>query len=148
MAVLNVCILGGTGFVGRAISAQLSRSGHRITIPTRSIAHHRDLLVLPGVVLVDGDVHNPALLRRLFKGMHVVINLIGILNESGHDGRGFQHVHVDLAGKVASACREEDVRRLLHMSALNAGPRAPSHYLRTKAAGDDAARVLRAFGHR
>jgi uncharacterized protein YbjT (DUF2867 family) len=132
-------MLGGTGFVGRALAARLSRAGNSISILTRSSASRRDLLVLPGVVLVDGDVHNPVFLRRQFKGADVVINLVGILNERGHSGAGFRHAHRELPEKVASACREEGVRRLLHMSALNAAPNAPSYYLRTKAEGEEAA---------
>lgn len=132
-------MLGGTGFVGHALAARLSRAGHRISILTRSSAARRDVLVLPGVVLYEGDVHHSVFLRRQFKGSDVVINLVGILNERGHSGEGFKRVHAELPAKVASACREEGVRRLLHMSALNAAPDAPSMYLRTKAAGEDAA---------
>src|SRR5207249_11487629 len=131
--VRKFCMLGGTGFVGRAIAARLSGPDREINIPTRSSARHRDLLVLPGVVTTDGDVHNAAFLRRQFNGVDVVVNLIGILNERGHSGAGFRRVHVELAEKVAAACREEGVRRLLHMSALGANARGPSHYLRTKA---------------
>lgn len=136
---LNVCVLGGTGFVGRALCAQLSCAGHRIVVPSRRSFRHRDVQVIPNVVLVEGDVHDPAFLRRLFQGADVVVNLIGILNERGHSGAGFRYVHVELPAKVAGACRDEGVRRLLHMSALQASANAPSHYLRTKAAGEDAA---------
>ncbi len=132
-------MLGGTGFVGRTVAARLSRAGHKISVLTRASALHRDLLVLPGVVLIEGDVHDPAFLRQQFKGVDVVINLVGILNERGHSGAGFRRIHAELPAKVASACREEGVPRLLHMSALNASPDAPSHYLRTKAVGEDAA---------
>lgn len=139
MAALRVCVLGGTGFVGRRIAARLAHGGNHIRVLTRASARHRELLVLPGLVLVDGDVHDGQFLREQFKGMDVVINLVGILNERGHAGAGFQYVHVDLAEKVTSACREEGVRRLLHMSALGASAQAPSHYLRSRARGEDAA---------
>jgi uncharacterized protein YbjT (DUF2867 family) len=139
MSALTICMLGGTGFIGHALAARLSSAGHRINIPTCASDRHRDMLVLPGVVLTDGDVHNPVFLRRQFKGVDVVINLVGILNERGRSGAGFRHAHAELPAKVAAACREESVRRLLHMSALGAQPQAPSHYLRTKAMGEDAA---------
>ncbi len=132
-------MLGGTGFVGRAIAARLSQAGHRIRILTRNSMHHRDLLVVPGVVLIDGDVHDPAFLQRQFEGAGVVINLVGILNERGHSGAGFERVHAELPAKVTTVCRHVGVRRLLHMSALGAAHQAPSHYLRTKARGEDAA---------
>jgi uncharacterized protein YbjT (DUF2867 family) len=132
-------MLGGTGFVGRAIAARLSAAGYDIRVLTRFPARHRDLLVLPGLVLIDGDVHDPAFLQRQFNGVDIVINLVGILNERGHSGAGFERVHAELPAKVANVCRHAGVRRLLHMSALGASHQAPSFYLRTKARGEDAA---------
>jgi NADH dehydrogenase len=136
---MRICILGGTGFVGRHLAEHLAAHGHKVLIPTRKLMRHRELLVLPTVQLTEGDVHNPVFLRRLLEGMDAVINLVGILNERGRSGRGFARVHADLPAKVVQACRETGVRRLLHMSALNASLDAPSHYLRTKAMGEDTA---------
>jgi NADH dehydrogenase len=82
-------------------------------------------------------VHNPAVLRRQFKGMDVVINLVGILNERGYRGKGFERVHVELPRKIVNACQDARVGRLLHMSALGASMDAPSFYLRTKARGEE-----------
>ncbi|HET7570996.1 MAG TPA: complex I NDUFA9 subunit family protein [Gammaproteobacteria bacterium] len=128
----TICILGGTGFVGRRITAQLVDAGYHVRIPSRDPFRHRDLTVLPTVEIVRADVHNPAELLREFDGVDAVINLVGILNERGHDGKGFEHVHVELTRKVLDACRRRGIKRLLHMSALGAAPDAPSHYLRTK----------------
>lgn len=139
MHARTICVLGGTGFVGRAIVQRLVAPGRRIRIPSRVSDRHRDLLVLPGVVLLDGDVHDPEFLRALFDNTDTVINLVGILNERGDDGRGFHRVHVELPAKVAAACRAAGVTRLLHMSALGAAPSAPSYYLRSKAGGEEAA---------
>ncbi len=142
MSKHKIVILGGTGFVGRCLTARLCALGHEVWIVTRRRERHRDLLVLPTVQLIEGDVHNPVLLRREFEGKDTVINLVGILNEAGHDGRGFERAHAELPAKVVTACRESGVRRLLHMSALKVSESAPSHYLRSKARGE--ARVLAA----
>jgi uncharacterized protein YbjT (DUF2867 family) len=133
----KICILGGGGFVGRRIAARLVDPRFRVVIPTRHYHRHRDLTVLPSVRLVEGDVHDPAFLRRVFQGMDAVVNLVGVLNESGRSGRGFARVHAELPAKVVEACHQSGVSRLLHMSALNAAVDAPSHYLRTKAMGED-----------
>jgi NADH dehydrogenase len=60
----------------------------------------------------------------------------GILNEKGRDGAGFEAAHVALPERVIAACRTAGVGRLLHMSALNADPEGPSHYLRSKGRGE------------
>jgi uncharacterized protein YbjT (DUF2867 family) len=58
------------------------------------------------------------------------VNLVGIINETRRGD--FRRVHVELARKVVAACQASGVRRLLHMSALNAAVDAPSMYLRSK----------------
>ncbi len=136
MSKRKICILGGTGFVGRRLTARLAAAGHEVQILTRHRERHKDLLVLPTVRLIEGDVYNPALLRREFHGQDAVINLVGILNERGRNGRGFERVHVELPHRILEACRDSGVLRLLHMSALAASSDAPSHYLRSKAKGE------------
>jgi NADH dehydrogenase len=133
----NVCLVGGTGFIGRRLAARLTSAGYKVLIPSRHRARHRELLVLPTAQVVDGDVHDPKFLRHLFQGMGAVVNLVGILNERGRSGRGFAAAHVELPGKIVEVCQQAGVKRLLHMSALHASVNAPSHYLRTKAQGEE-----------
>lgn len=142
MLTKTICILGGTGFVGRRIAERLTDAGHRVLIPTRHYYRQRELTVLPTTTLIEGDVHQPLFLRRALSGVDIAINLVGILNERGRSGRGFARAHAELPAKLVDACHQSGVKRLLHMSALHAAPDAPSHYLRSKAAGEDA--VLRA----
>lgn len=134
---MRILILGGTGFVGRALCARLVAAGHEVFVPTTHHYHHRDLTVLPTLTLLEGDVHNPEFLRRGCENKDIVINLVGILNEKGRNGHGFARVHAELPEKLVAACRAAGVKRLLHMSALHASLNAPSHYLRTKAMGED-----------
>jgi len=131
MEIKNVCVIGGSGFVGSHIVHQLSAKGIRVRVPTRNRERHKSLIVLPTVDVVQADVHDPATLNRLLAGMDAVINLVGILHETG-GGSDFQRVHTDLPRKVVEAARVTGVRRLLHMSALHASPSGPSKYLRSK----------------
>lgn len=129
--------MGGTGFVGRHIAARLNKMSIKTTILTRSIARHRDLLVLPNIELVETNVHDEEMLQVYFQETDVVINLVGILNEKGRDGSGFQKAHFELARKVLSACEKQGVGQLLHMSALHANVKGPSFYLESKGLAED-----------
>lgn len=139
---LKIIMLGGTGFVGHHIAADLVELGHRITVLTRHRQRHRDVLVWPTVSLKEGDVYDPDFLARQFRGMDVVINLVGILNERGRGGKGFERAHVQLVDSISKAIQRTGVPRYLHMSALNASADAPSHYLRTKSEGEEIARQI------
>lgn len=128
---MRVLVLGGTGFVGRAVVRQLSSAGHDITIVSRRIERNRDLRLIPNLTLVEEPKLSDLVLRKLVHGHDAVINLIGILHSSGRDN--FHNIHVAMARRVASACQAETVCRLLHMSALGAIVDAPSEYLQSKA---------------
>jgi NADH dehydrogenase len=141
-APMNICILGGTGFVGAALLNRLAQAGHWVCVPTRDPELHAGLRVLPTVRLVRADIHDARVLDRLVADADAVINLVGILNEHGHST--FQHVHVELTTKLIAALKAGRVRRLLHMSALGADLEGPSRYLRSKG---EAEAHIRAAAH-
>lgn len=134
MAPSTIVVLGGGGFVGRHVVPRLVAQGHRVVVPTRRREDVRHLIVLPTIEVVEEDIHAPKVLDRLFAGSAAVINLVGIISESGGDT--FDRVHAELPRKVIAACHNAGVRRLLHMSALGASADAPSGYLRSKAAAE------------
>ena len=146
MVIRSICIVGGTGFVGRHLVAELARHGYKLRVLTRRRERRRDLLVIPGLELVESNVHQSEELREQFQGHDAVINLAGILNEAGGSNRDFGSVHAGLPAAVTEACRLTGVKRLLHMSALKAAADAPSKYLRSKAAGEDAAHAAADHG--
>jgi len=100
-------------------------------VPTRDRERAKELTLLPTVDVVVADVQNPVALAAVIKGCDAVVNLVGVLHDA-RGKRGFDAAHVELARKVVAACRANDVRRLLQMSALAAAVDAPSAYLRSK----------------
>jgi NADH dehydrogenase len=85
------------------------------------------------VEVVEADVHDEKQLAEQLADCDAAVNLVGILNETGHRGAGFEKVHTELAAKLVQACRRVGVGRLLQMSSLKAdAERGPSHYLRSK----------------
>ena len=142
MKYTTVCVVGGSGFVGRHLCHRLAASGYRVLVPTRDREHARALLALPTGDVVTADVHGPGVLEDLFRGVEVVVNLVGVLHDGGSN-KGFAGAHSGLAKKIVAACRSAGVRRLLHMSALNAAADGPSAYLRSKG---EAEATVRASG--
>ncbi len=136
----RVCILGGSGFVGRHVVEKLVELGCFVVVPSRRRERAKHLITLPTVDVVQADIHDQATLTRLVAGCDAVINLVGIL----HGRRGqpygpdFARAHVELPKKAIAACLAAGVQRLVHMSALKAAPDAPSEYLRSKADGEGA----------
>ncbi len=142
MTSRNILIIGGSGFIGSAITAKLSAQGKRVLVPTRRRERAKHLITLPTVDVIEADVHDEKTLAGLVQGADAVINLVGVLHSDVGTpwGKRFQAAHVDLARKVAGAGAAAQVPRLLHMSSLGADSNAPSMYLRSKAAGEAAVR--------
>ena len=133
MAAPRVLVLGGSGFVGRQVCEQLARLGWQITVPTRRAVNAASVQSLPGLTVIEANVHQEADLARLIPGHDAVVNLVAVLH--GSEER-FEQVHVDLPGKIASAMKKAGVQRLVHISALGADPQGPSMYQRSKARGE------------
>lgn len=139
MRISSVCIVGGSGFVGRAVADHLCERGLRVRVLTRSRPRAMAVAVLPTAEIQVADPHDVAALTRAFDNMEAVVNLVGILHEAG--GRTFRGCHVELPRKVVQACHAAGVEHLLHMSALGASPTGPSAYLRSKGEGEGAVRA-------
>ena len=146
MRLDRVLVLGGSGFIGRHLVAELVRRGIDVTVPTRNRERaKRGLILLPTADVVEADVFGKGVLDRLARRHDAVINLVGILHgrrgradERGPNNYGpdFARAHVELALAALGACRANGIKRLLHMSALGADPNGPSEYLRSKGIGE------------
>ena len=141
----RILILGGTGFVGRCVCERLLAhpvlGAANVVVPSRRRARARHLFPLPQVDVIEANVHDDAALKHLLPGVDAVVNLVAILHGSP---QAFEHVHVALCQRLAEACVQAGVRRVVHVSALGVPDdpsAAPSHYLRTKAEGEQALRV-------
>lgn len=143
----SICLLGGTGFVGRHLANRLSRLGYRVTILTRRCERHRALKVNSNVRLVEANVFDCNALSPHFRDADAVINLVGILNEGRAADLRFSAVHAEFPATVANTAVTTGVKRLLHMSALNADAgETDSIYLRTKGEGENSVHAAQAKG--
>jgi NADH dehydrogenase len=134
----KICVVGGSGFVGRHIVSLLSAQGHTVVVPTRRRERAKHLIIFPTVDVIEANVHNGTGLQRLLAGCDAVINLVGVLHSRPGMpyGRDFASAHVELPRTLIAACVAAGVPRLVHMGALRAAKDAPSEYLRSKADGE------------
>jgi len=141
MHELSVVLFGGTGFIGSHVAARLAAHPMTIVAVTRHATHAMHLMPLPGVDIVEADLHDDATLRRLVAGKYAAINLVGILHAQRGTpyGEAFRRAHVELPQRIVAACAAAGVPRYLHMSALGADPDGPSMYQRSKGDGERAA---------
>lgn len=135
----RVAILGGTGFVGRALCEHLVRAGDggasiNIVVPTRRAAHGNRVRVLPCVEVRTLDVHDEKALLRAVADCDALVNLVAILHGSAAE---FERAHVALPQRLVRVCHAVGLRRVVHVSALGVGGGTePSNYLRSKAQGE------------
>ncbi|MBU3724727.1 MAG: complex I NDUFA9 subunit family protein [Burkholderiaceae bacterium] len=139
----DVVIVGGSGFIGRALAAALISRDKSVRIITRKRERSRELWPLPKIEIVEADPHDEAALYQAFENADAVVNLVGALHSKAGKpwGPDFDAAHVKLPARIARCMNRRKIRRLIHISALGAAEQAPSMYLRSKAAGEAALRA-------
>ena len=136
-----VTIFGGSGFIGRHLVQRMAKAGARVRVVVRDPERGAFLKPLGGpgqIVLSRGTLLDEASVAESVEGAEVVVNLVGVLYETGR--QTFAAIHAEGARRVAEAARAGGAKRLLQMSAIGASIRSPALYARTKAAGEAAVR--------
>lgn len=134
-----VTIYGGSGFVGRHLVRALAKRGWRIRVAVRrpDLAGHLQPLGVVGQIMpVQANLRYPESVQRAADGASAIVNLVGILYQSG--AQRFDAVQAEGAEVVAKAAKKEGAR-LVQMSAIGADKNSKSNYGRTKALGEQAA---------
>jgi len=134
-----VTIFGGSGFVGRYITRRLAKEGFRVRVAVRRV--NEAMFVRPygavgQVEPVFCNVRDDASVRSATEGADIVINCVGILDESGKNT--FEAVQAEAPGRIAWIAKELGVSKLVQISAIGADADSESEYARTKAAGEAA----------
>ena len=90
----RVAVLGGTGFVGRALCEKLSAASPslRIVVPTRRLPHAQPLLPLPAVDVLQADVHDDRQLTQVLAGVEPGATVVTLGQQSLKDGDAVQVV--------------------------------------------------------
>lgn len=132
-----ITVFGGSGFVGRHVVRALSKAGYRIRVATRRPHLAQDLRVA-GVVgqvqLVQANVRVPSSVERAVEGASGVVNLVGVLNETGR--QTFSRLHALGAKTISEAAAAAGISAMVQMSAIGADAGSASRYARSKAEGE------------
>lgn len=133
-----VTVFGGSGFIGRYVVQALAKRGYRVRVACRN--PHTAIHIMPlgnvgQVHAMQANLRHRWSIDRAVEGADHVINLVGILHESGR--QTFSSVQAEGARAVAEAAKAAGAR-ITHMSAIGADADSPAEYGRTKAAGEQA----------
>jgi NADH dehydrogenase len=131
-----VTVFGGSGFLGRHVVRALAKQRYRIRVAVRrpDLAGHLQPLGRVGQIqAVQANLHHRASVLAAVRGSDVVINLVGILFETGR--QRFDTVHCMGAEAVALAAAADDAR-MIHVSAIGANEKSTAAYARSKALGE------------
>jgi len=137
-----VTVFGGSGFLGRYVVRALAKRGYRVLVATRRpdlAGHLQPLGVVGQIHAVQANLRYPKSVAHAVAKADHVINLVGILQESGN--QSFDALQADGPRLIAEAAHRD--ARFVHVSAIGADPNSPSLYARSKAAGEAGLLALR-----
>ena len=123
-----ISIFGGTGFIGTELINQLVKMRVEIRVFTRKKNKANHLKSLPRVRILEFPSKNN--LSDDLKGSDVIINLVGILHE--YKSAKFSMAHEDFVNKLIKSALNQNIKRLIHLSALGASKKSLSKYLYSK----------------
>ena len=130
-----ILVTGATGFIGRRIVARLVERGEEVRRLVRPMPDLRSS-GLPAVHFVTGDVTDAESLRAACEGVDMVVHTVAIIKEKGR--ATFEAINVQGTRNVVEAAEKAGVRKIVHLSAIGAGPDPKYPYLRSKWEGEEA----------
>lgn len=136
-----VTIFGGSGFIGRYAARTLVEKGYRVRVACRNVNTAADVRLAgaPGWVdIVQANIRNRESIERALDGAVGVVNLVGILFESGK--QSFESAQRDGAALLAEVSAEKGIKTFVQVSAIGADAESKSGYGRTKAQAELAVR--------
>lgn len=134
-----VTVFGGSGFVGRHVVRALAKRGYRVRVAVRRPDLAGFLQPMGGVGqihAVQANLRFPDSVMAAIHGAGAVVNLVGILQESGR--QSFSAVQANGPRAIAQACAKAGIDRLVQVSAIGANAGSASVYASSKAEGEAA----------
>ena len=132
-----IAIFGAGGFIGKHLIRNLTKLDYRIKIATRSpyLKGYLKPLGNPGQIeLFKTNIFNEEDVKNVLKNCDLVINLVGILYETGK--QKFNYIHSRFPHLLSNLCNEQAIKNLVHISALGVKEKHNSLYMQSKLEGE------------
>ncbi len=117
--VVRFFITGATGSIGTPLVMHLLKSGHDVSILSRQDQTPEELSG-HGIRVFRGDISDSETLARAFKDHDGVFHLAGYIGYKKHERAIMEKVNVEGTQNVVTACLKSGIKRLLHVSTVNA----------------------------
>lgn len=130
----DVCVTGGTGYIGRRLIGRLVTRGHRV----RALARASSAGLVPaGATAIVGDALDPDSVAAALRPSDTLVHLVGTPHPS--PAKAAEFVRVDLASIRASvaAATRVGVSQLVYVSVAQPAP-VMRAYLAVRAEGEQA----------
>jgi dihydroflavonol-4-reductase len=116
---MDALVTGGTGFIGANIARELLAAGVTVRVLARRGGDRRALAGV-NVEIVEGDLLDPASVRRAVSGVQVVYHVAADYRLWTPDPATLYRTNVDGTRAVLEAAGEAGVRRVVHTSSVGA----------------------------
>ncbi|MFB6233276.1 MAG: complex I NDUFA9 subunit family protein [Haloarculaceae archaeon] len=136
---MKVLVVGGTGFIGRHLCAELADRDHDVT----ALSRNPEPSDVPGGVETEmGDVTAYDSIEAHFEGKDAVVYLVALSPLFEPSGGNERHDEIHRGGteNCLRAAEEHGVERFVHLSALGADPDGDTHYIRAKGRAENLVR--------
>ncbi len=134
----TIALLGGGGFLGKYIISELLKSGHNLKVICRNphlAGHLRLLAPIEQLDVIKGNIMLKHTIEPTIKEAEIVINLVGILNESS-GSQTFENCHAVGPKNIGELCAKHKTEKLIHFSSIGSDINSDSKYQATKGAGE------------
>ena len=134
----NCLIFGGSGQIGRHLIRKLTKNDFKVIVVTRNIHQKGHIIKTQGnagyIDVVEANIFDEDKIKNLFKKADICINLIGILFEK--KGSSFKNIHTVFPSLLAKLCKQNNLKHLIHLSALGINEATNSDYAKSKLEGE------------
>ena len=137
MVKKKILIFGATGQIGRHLIRKLTKNNYKVICQTRNL-HKAIFLKTSGSIgyidIKETKIFDYEKVSELVDNTDIVINLIGILFESGKINT-FEKIHTLFPKFLSEICKKKN-KHLIHISSLGVENASDSKYAISKAEGE------------